>query len=141
MPNAMTYAIRDGMTTEEIYPYTAKNGKCRYVPNMTRYKFKDWRSVNGTDEDMIAALNDVGPLSIGVDATMWQFYFGGIFNLPCGKGLNHGVLLVGYGVHGSKEYWLVKNSWGASWGEKGYIRIIRDKDKCGIDNFVNTILA
>jgi len=141
MPNAMTYGIREGMTTEEKYPYKAKAGTCTYNQSQALYHFKEWRAVNGTDVDMVAALNDIGPLSVGVDATLWQFYFGGIFSVICGKTLNHGVLLVGYGEHNGKEYWLIKNSWGPSWGEKGYIRLIREKDKCGVDNFVNTIIA
>jgi len=142
MPNAMAYAIREGVTTEAKYPYKGVDGTCKYTSDMADYKFSAWRGVNGTDLEMIAALNEVGPLSIGVDATLWQFYWGGIFNWPlCGSSLNHGVLLVGYGTEKNKEYWIIKNSWGAGWGEKGYIRLIRDKDKCGVDNFVNTIIA
>jgi len=141
MPNAMAYAIREGVTTEEKYPYKAKEGTCVYNQSQALYHFSDWRAVNGTDVDMIAALNDIGPLSVGVDATLWQFYISGIFSVICGTTLNHGVLLAGYGEHNGKEYWLIKNSWGASWGEKGYLRLIREKDKCGVDNFVNTIIA
>jgi len=141
MPNAMAYGIREGMTTEDKYPYKAKAGTCSYNSSQALYKFSDWRAVNGTDVDMIAALNDIGPLSVGVDATLWQFYFGGIFSVICGTTLNHGVLLAGYGEHNGKEYWLIKNSWGDSWGENGYLRLIREKDKCGVDNFVNTVLA
>jgi len=141
MPNAMAYGIREGVTTESEYPYKGKVEKCEYKTGTGKYKFSDWRAVNGTDADMVAALNDIGPLSVGVDATLWQFYIGGIFSVVCGKTLNHGVLLVGYGVEGSKEYWIIKNSWGKTWGEKGYLRLIREKDKCGVDNFVNTIIA
>jgi len=141
MPNAMAYAIREGVTTEEKYPYKAKEGTCKYDSSQALYHFSDWRAVNGTDVDMVAALNDIGPLSVGVDATLWQLYMGGIFNLICGKTLNHGVLLVGYGVEKKKEFWIIKNSWGKNWGEKGYLRLIREKDKCGVDNFVNTIIA
>jgi len=141
MPNAMKYAIENGVTTEEKYPYKAKAHTCSYNKSQALYHFSDWRAVNGTDVEMVAALNEVGPLSVGVDATLWQFYIGGIFSIICGTTLNHGVLLAGYGVHNNKEYWLIKNSWGASWGEKGYLRLIREKDKCGVDNFVNTIIA
>jgi len=141
MPNAMTYAIREGVETETEYPYTAKEGTCKHTAP-GKYKFSSWKAVNGTETEMVAALNTYGPLSVGVDATMWQFYLGGVFSLPCGKSLNHGVLLVGYGTTDKeKEFWKIKNSWGKSWGEKGYIRLVREKDKCGVDNFVNTIIA
>jgi len=140
MPNAMHYAIREGVDTEEEYPYKGKDETCKH--NTTgKYRFSDWTAVNGTETEMVAALNTYGPLSVGVDANMWQLYFGGVFSLPCGKTLNHGVLLVGYGVTDKKkEFWKIKNSWGKSWGEKGYIRLVREKDKCGVDNFVNTLL-
>jgi hypothetical protein len=75
------------------------------------------------------------------NAELLQFYFGGIFD-PFDKicnrdNLNHAVLVVGWGVQkslifGTRPYWIVKNSWGTGWGEKGYFRIIKGKDKCGI---------
>lgn len=86
-----------------------------------------------------------GPVSIGVDGASlgFQLYFGGIVRFLCGHSIDHGVLLVGYGtsktIFGETDYWLVKNSWGAWWGEKGYIRIKRDMNKkgpglCGIQS-------
>ena len=74
-----------------------------------------------------------GPVSIAVDAAAigWQLYHGGILKRFCGTSLDHGVLLVGYGTEKGTDYWIVKNSWGASWGESGYIRIKRDMDKKG----------
>lgn len=78
------------------------------------------------------------PVSVAIDAGGYdfQFYSGGVFSGNCGKQLNHGVAIVGYGEASNKTYWLVKNSWGTDWGESGYIRMKRDStDKrgtCGI---------
>jgi len=78
-----------------------------------------------------------GPVSIAADAVEWQFYIGGVFDLPCGHTLDHGILIVGYGVETDilgfhKPYWWVKNSWGASWGLSGYLKIKRGDCKCGL---------
>ena len=81
-----------------------------------------------------------GPLSIALNAEMLQFYHKGIFNpVFCNpKNLDHAVLLVGWGTEGSKPYWIVKNSWGPSWGEHGYFRILRGKGVCGVNTQVTT---
>jgi len=147
MPNAMSYAVREGMTSEKAYPYTGANGTCKYDPKtMTPiYHFSKWFQVNSNEDDMVAALNDVGPLSVGVDATEWQLYSGGIFNAKCGTMMNHGVVLVGYDsvtVSGKEvQFWILKNSWGSIWGENGYIRLVRGCDECGVNDFVNTVVA
>jgi len=93
------------------------------------------------DETVIAsALMTTGPLSVALNAELLQFYHKGVFNpLMCNpKNLDHAVLLVGWGIEGSKPYWIVKNSWGTSWGEKGYFRILRGKGTCGINTQVTT---
>ena len=97
---------------------------------------------------LMHAVATVGPISISVDASPWMFYSGGIFDgmgLPplgsngkghCGTTIDHAVQLVGYGTDGGKDYWLVRNSWGATWGEDGYIRIQRygeGREPCGED--------
>lgn len=69
------------------------------------------------------------PVSIAVYASSAAFlaYKSGVMDSPsCSTRVNHAVTLVGYGSENGKDYWIVKNSWGASWGEKGYIRIKRD---------------
>jgi len=75
------------------------------------------------------------PISVAIEADRpaFQLYKNGILDDPeCGKKLDHGVLLVGYGTDNGKDYWKVKNSWGPSWGEHGYLRIARGKNMCGI---------
>lgn len=81
----------------------------------------------------------VQPVSVAVAASSSAFmmYKGGILNSSsCGTALNHGVTAVGYGSQNGQNYWIVKNSWGAGWGESGYIRIANDgqtgKGMCGI---------
>jgi len=66
------------------------------------------------------------PISIGVDASNWQFYSSGVFN-DCKTAMDHGVLAVGF----TDDYWIVKNSWNTSWGEQGYIRL-SPGNTCGL---------
>lgn len=83
------------------------------------------------------ALVDLGPLVVSIDPTPWEFRFykSGIYSNPVcetsSKFMKHSVLLVGYGEENGKSYWLIKNSWGPNWGEKGYMKIDMDHD-CGI---------
>merc|ERR1739845_192019 len=80
----------------------------------------------------------LGPVSVALEADhpAFQLYKGGVVTSNfCGANLDHGVLIVGYGTDGSNDYWKVKNSWGDSWGEKGYIRLVKGKKttgECGI---------
>ncbi|KAJ4961945.1 hypothetical protein NE237_021855 [Protea cynaroides] len=118
-----------GLTTEENYPYTAEDGSCdsskmKASPMVTIDGHQDVPA-NNEDALMKAAANQ--PISVAIDASGWgfQFYSEGIFSGSCGTELDHGVGVVGYGASGSNKYWIVKNSWGTSWGEKGYIRMKR----------------
>jgi cathepsin F len=90
--------------------------------------------------------------AVGINAAYMQTYVGGV-SCPyiCGRNLDHGVLLVGYGAAGfapsrlkNKPYWIIKNSWGENWGEQGYYKICKGsnvRNKCGVDSMVSTVSA
>jgi cathepsin L len=124
------YASQNGVTTESDYAYTAQTGKCDHnklkpVANITSY-------VRLPQNNYSALMNAVTkqPIAISAAAEPWQLYEHGVFDKNCGTDVDHAIQLVGYGtndgVFKKEDYWLVRNSWGGSWGEKGYIRIKRD---------------
>eukprot|EP00483_Globobulimina_turgida_P002380 UN02382 len=135
MDNAFKYIEKEGgLCSESEYKYTGRDGTCKATSCGTKYDaistYTDVKSDSMSDlETAVAA----GPVSIAVDAagTTWQLYKGGIVDGHCGVLLDHGVLAVGYDNTGSEKYWKVKNSWGASWGEKGYIRLCKECGKNG----------
>jgi len=131
MDDAFEYIIKNGgLGSESSYPYTAKDGKCKQVSSVSTVS--EYTDVKKSDETGLMSAVNIEPVSVAVDAQSWQTYRQGVMTGFCGKSLDHGVLLVGYGTDGANDYWLVKNSWGTSWGEKGYIRLVRGKNQCGI---------
>jgi cathepsin F len=146
--NAYQYIISaGGIEAESFYPYTAEDGNCDFIKSDIVVKISNWTAVP-TDETKIAAfLVETGPLSIGINAEWMQTYTSGVsdpwFCDP--TSLDHGVLIVGYGVQsqwdGEVPFWIIKNSWGADWGESGYYRIIRGKGKCGLNTMVTSAIA
>ena len=143
MDNAFQYAIDTGMCSEESYPYTSgvtqSGGSCQNCkPVVTINACADVPPNNQVALKEAVAL--VGPVSIALDAEtkLFQSYKSGVITSDsCGTTLDHGVLIVGYGEEDGIKYWLVKNSWGSSWGDDGYIKIersesINDAGICGV---------
>ena len=138
MDGAFQYAIDSGMCTEKDYSYTAKGGDCEKCDPVVEIS----SCVDVTKNNQLHLKEAVsrGPVSIAIEADTkaFQLYTGGVLTGDaCGTNLDHGVLIVGYGDESGTEYWLVKNSWGPTWGDAGYIKIARsdstnDKGVCGI---------
>jgi len=136
MDQAFEYIISvNGLTTESNYPYTAMDGSCNSTAAaasvVTIGAYTDVTS--GSESALINAVA-IGPVSVAIEADQacFQFYSSGILNDPtCGTNLDHGVLAVGYDQSGG--FWIVKNSWGTSWGMNGYVEIALGMDECGIN--------
>uniref|UniRef100_K3ZLF6 Peptidase C1A papain C-terminal domain-containing protein n=1 Tax=Setaria italica TaxID=4555 RepID=K3ZLF6_SETIT len=124
MDNVFEYTISNcGITTEDAYPYTAIEDMCQWVqPAVTISGYQDVPRYN---EDALALAVANQPVSVGVDANNFQFYDGGVMTVDsCRTDLNHAVTTVGYGTaEDGSLYWLIKNSWGETWGEGGYLRL------------------
>jgi len=125
-----------GINSEDNWKYTAEDGYCD--PTKKAYKVAVTNNhvdvQQDSDSQFVAALQR-GPVSVAIEADQqaFQFYSGGIFKDACGTQLDHGVLAVGYAA----DYYIVKNSWGSTWGAQGYINLARtgisqQGGQCGI---------
>jgi len=116
-PNvALSWVAKNGLTTTAAYPYTARDGTCK--TSTGAYKINGPHKVSASQASLQSAI-DQRPVSVCVDASNWSGYRSGILS-SCGKSTNHAVTAFGYDASGN---WKIKNSWGTSWGESGYIRL------------------
>ena len=122
---------------EDEYPYTATKGSCEFKKHTQVTKLTGYSKCSKDEAKLKEAVATNGPYSIAIDASheSFQLYTYGIYDEPAcsSSSLDHCVGLIGYGTEGSTDYWLVRNSWGTSWGEEGYVRIARNQNnKCGV---------
>jgi len=136
---AFQYAESNPLELETDYPYTAKTGRtCKTTKAKEVVAVTDYAHVPDKSVAQLKAAIDQQPTCVSVEAdTDFQFYSGGILDTKsCGTNLDHAVTAVGYGSENGQDYFIVRNSWGADWGEKGYIRVATTNEKkggvCGI---------
>ncbi|KAG8057769.1 hypothetical protein GUJ93_ZPchr0002g23928 [Zizania palustris] len=134
------FAIKQGIALNQSYPaYDATKHACRTVAGKTPVvKMDGWARVPAGEANLKQIVYKQ-PVSVIIDASTssFQLYKSGVYNGPCGLSTNHAVLAVGYGqTNAGVHYWIVKNSWGANWGDRGYILMRRDiaakEGICGI---------
>jgi C1A family cysteine protease len=137
MDDAFQYVEAEGIELESTYPYTAMSGDCQYSASQTVFKNTGYSDVKVNSPTQLKAAVNKGPVSIAIEAdqNVFQQYTSGIISSGCGTNLDHGVLIVGYG----SNYWIVKNSWGTTWGQKGYVNIASGTQNngagvCGINS-------
>jgi len=130
----MEYVKQKGIASEADYPYTARTGSCNEGKKKTA-SISGWvKLIENNYTDLVVAIASVGPIAVSVAADPWMSYSSGVFTgcrfAPSNVVIDHGVQLVGYGTDaGSKrDFWIVRNSWGAGWGERGYIRLEKHSD-------------
>jgi cathepsin L len=140
MDSAFEYVIDNGLCSEVDFPYEARDNTCSICPN-SAVKFSSCIDVTPRNQLHLKQAVAKGPVSIAIEAdtSVFQHYTGGVISSSlCGTNLDHGVLIVGYGTESDgTDYWIVKNSWGETWGENGYVRIARSDDEnssgvCGV---------
>jgi C1A family cysteine protease len=143
MEYAFAYLVEKGCMTEKDYPYVGYDDTCHYDESKVFLRIDSWLMLDTQDENEIKEfLYTNGPLAIAINADPFQYYTGGIIDedeWSCDpEGLNHGVVLVGYGNESGVDYWIIRNSWGDYWGEDGYVRVARGKGTCGVNTYVTT---
>ncbi|KAL0819898.1 hypothetical protein ABMA28_007909 [Loxostege sticticalis] len=153
LPDNAYRAIEElgGLETENDYPYEGEDDKCSYNKTLSRVHISGAVNISSNETEMAQWLVHNGPISIGINANAMQFYRAGIshpWKALCNPdNLDHGVLIVGFGVkdyplfHKRLPYWIVKNSWGASWGEEGYYRVYRGDGTCGVNKMASSAVV
>ncbi|CAN7064388.1 unnamed protein product [Brassica oleracea var. botrytis] len=142
MDKAFNYIAQKGITGDDDYPFLEEDGICQFEDEPV-IKIRGYQCVPRNNELALREAVSRQPVSVGV---AWHLdsiihYSSGVYDEPyCGINMNHAVTIVGYGTSPEgKDYWLAKNSWGASWGENGYVRLRRDVEwregMCGLAQY------
>ncbi|KAG8042219.1 hypothetical protein G9C98_000210 [Cotesia typhae] len=135
--NGLRYLQKSGGLMEQTnYPYIAQEGQCKFQTNLGVVNITSWAILPARDERALqAAVATIGPIAVSINASprTFQLYHEGVYDDPlCSSDMvNHAMLIVGY----TPNEWILKNWWGEQWGENGYMRIVKNKNRCGIANY------
>jgi C1A family cysteine protease len=131
-----------GQDTESVYPYTARDGTCKFKSNGIGAKISGYNTISKNEKTIQASLATVAPFSVCVDAEEWSFYSGGVITpSQCGRSVDHCVQLIGYDATKAPGYWIVRNSWGTDWGLTGLIYLQMGSDTCLIADYVTSAIS
>lgn len=129
------------LVESSVYPFTGTTGQCLSPPSAVQVRLDEYTCSRfvGNEDIMLGLLATRGPLVAAVDAATWQDYLGGIIQYHCEAGRNHAVQIVGYDATGDVPHYIVRNSWGTSFGDDGYLYVAVGKNLCGIAEEVSTV--
>ncbi|XP_057381602.1 procathepsin L-like [Daphnia carinata] len=133
------YMAVGGVAKQFLYPYAGANNTCKFTTSMVAAKVSSYTNIqakNVTAMQLAIQKNDPVPVAISVTSS-FQFYSSGVYkDAACNNiGVNHAVAAVGWGVHNGINYWIIRNSWGPRWGQKGYILMQRGVNLCKVEDF------
>ncbi|KAI9559439.1 hypothetical protein GHT06_013427 [Daphnia sinensis] len=139
------YHLKNGCARQSLYPYTATKNTCKYTSAMSAATVSSYGSVtSNSPASMQLVLQKYGPLAVAITVVnSFYAYKSGVYTDPACDNLpvNHGVVVVGWGTLNGIDFWIVRNSWGSSWGSSGYILMQRGVNKCGIENYPAVIVS
>ncbi|XP_059608175.1 procathepsin L-like [Phlebotomus argentipes] len=136
LKNTLRYLVAcGGLMRQQDYPYTAKEGRCRFLEPLAVLNVSRWAVLPKSEAALALAVATVGPVAVSINAAprSFQLYGDGVYDdAKCSSStVNHAMLLVGY----TPAYWILRNWWGERWGEGGYMRLKRHQNLCGVANY------
>jgi len=130
-----------GIDSYSSYPYSAESGQagsCKFSSSSVVTNVASSSTISG-ESGLYSQASSAGPVSVCVDASSWSSYQGGVLT-TCGNTVDHCVQLTGYAKYGqSGSYWIVRNSWGSSWGESGFIWLAIGQDLCSVGDYATIV--
>ncbi|XP_059150964.1 cathepsin O-like [Physella acuta] len=140
--SACIWAYNNGVAYEEDYPLKDKTETCKQLePSAKRVHLKSCSSYHYVNQEtkILDLLANHGPVAVSVDATTWHNYIGGIIQFHCSQNINHAVQIVGYDLTGDVPYYIIRNSWGSNFGDKGYVYVKYGGNVCGLASEVSSL--